>query len=138
MVVLTIIGVIVGLIFLAYFIGASNKYSKKVYKYEIFNMGTFIISAIGFLAIYFGNSWYTTALKKHGDILNGELMIVIGTLLLLGVLYVNIKNTSFMYGLIMSVVAGIIYAAATPLIFFAFLLATAFFSETKPVYRIND
>jgi len=62
----------------------------------------------------------------------------IGSLFLLGVVYYNIKNTSLMYGLIMSLVTEIIYAVATPIVFFALFMAVAFFAETKPVYNIND
>jgi len=138
MVVLSIIGIIIGLILIAFFIQYSNAYSTRVYEYEIFNITNFVMSVLGYIAIYFGNEWYTQALKAHEDILNGELLIGIGTLLLYGVLYINIKRTAPFYGFLMSIVGGVLYLAATPLVFFAFLMALAYFSETKPVYTIND
>lgn len=52
--------------------------------------------------------------------------------------YINIKNTSLFYGLVMSVVTEIFYAAATPVVLLVLLMAAAFFAETKPVYNIND
>jgi len=138
MVVLSIIGIIIALILIVLFIQISNEHSVKAYGYEIFNTGNFIISVVGYLAIYFGNGWYSDALKKHGDLLNGELLMGFGILFLLGVIYLNIKNTTLVYGIVMSIISELIYAAATPVIFFALLLAGAFFAETKPVYNIND
>ncbi len=138
MLVLSIIGIIIGLILLALFIQASNGYSVKVYGYEIFNTGNFTVSVLGYLAIYFGNSWYMDALKEHGDLLNGEILMAIGGVFLIGVVYLNIKNTSLIYGLVMSIVAEVVYAAATPFILLVLLMAGAFFAETKPVYNIND
>ena len=138
MVVLSIIGIIIALILVALFVQYSNKQSQRAYNYEIFNAGNFIISVLGYLAIYFGNGWYSDALKEHGDLLNGELLMGIGGLFLLGVVYINIKNTSLFYGLVMSVVTEIFYAAATPVVLLVLLMAAAFFAETKPVYNIND
>ena len=138
MVVLSIIGIIIGLILIALFIQISNEHSVKVYGYEIFNIGNFVVSMLGYLGIYFGNGWYTDALKVQGDILNGVLLIVIGVLFLLSVIYLNIKNTSLIYGLVMSIVTEIFYVTATPIVLFGLLIAAAFFAETKPVYVIND
>jgi len=138
MVVLSIIGIIIVLILIAVFIQASNEYSVKTYRYEIFNIGNFIVSVFGYLAIYFGHGWYTDAIREQGDLLNGILIMGFGILFLLGVVYFNIKKTSLLYGIVMSIISELIYAAATPIIFFALLLAGAFFAETKPVYNIND
>ena len=138
MVVLSIIGIIIALILVALFVQYSNKQSQRAYNYEIFNAGNFIVSVLGYLAIYFGNGWYTDALKGQGDLLNGELLMAIGGVFLLGVVYLNIKNTSFLYGLVMSVVTEIFYAAATPVVLLVLLMTAAFFAETKPVYNIND
>jgi hypothetical protein len=110
----------------------------KVYGYEIFNVANFILSVIGYLTIYFGYNWYMDALSNHGDLLNGGLLMGIGALVLSIVIYMNIKNTSLLYGLIMSMVTEILYCLATPIVFFALLLAVAYFSQTKPVYNIND
>jgi vacuolar-type H+-ATPase subunit I/STV1 len=138
MTVLSIIAIIVALILVGLFVEHSNNYSMKVYGYEIFNAVNFTLSVLGYFAIYFGYNWYMDALKDHGDLLNGVLLMGIGTLLLLGTVYMNIKRTSLRYGLIMSIVTEILYAVATPIVFFALLLAVAFFSQTKPVYNIND
>jgi len=139
MLVLSIIGIIIALILVALFVQFANEYSEKAYSYyAIFNATNFIVSALGYLAIYFGNEWYNDALKAHTDLLNGELLMGIGGLFLLGVVYRNIKNTSLIYGLIMSVVTEILYAAATPVVLWMLFAAVAVLAETKPVYNIND
>ena len=78
------------------------------------------------------------ALKEQGDLLNGVLLIAIGGMLLIVVVFLNIKNTSFVYGLVMSLIMEVFYAAATPVMFFALIMVVAFFADTKPVYNIND
>ena len=138
MTVLTIIGVLIVLALLALSIQLANEHSTKVYGYEIFNIGNFILSVIAYLAIYFGNSWYMEALREQGDILNGVLLMGIGIIVLLWIIYNNIKKSSLVYGLTMSIITELLYAAATPLVFFAFIMAIAFFAQTKPVYNIND
>ena len=138
MVVLSIIGIIIALIVVALFVQYTNEYSQSKYSYEIFNVGNFVISVVAYFALYFGNGWYQDALRVDGDLLNGILVIAIGVIALCGVVYINIKNTSLYYGIIMSIVTEILYAIATPIVFFALLMAVAFFAETKPVYNIND
>jgi len=129
MVVLSIIGIIIVLILIAVFIQASNEYSVKLYGYEIFNVGNFFVAVLGYLLIYFWNGWYRDAIREQGDLLNGELLIGLVILFLLGVVYFNIKKT---------IISEIFYAVVTPVVFFALLMAAAFFAETKPVYNIND
>lgn len=138
MVVLSIIGIIIALIVVALFVQYTNEYSQSKYSYEIFNVGNFVISVVAYFALYFGNGWYQDALRVDGDLLNGILVIAIGVIAFCGVVYINIKNTSLYYGIIMSIVTEILYAIATPIVFFALLMAVAFFAETKPVYNIND
>ena len=62
----------------------------------------------------------------------------IGVILLSIIIYLNVKKTSLSYGLIMGFVAEILYLAATPLVFFAFIMMMAYFGQAKPVYNIND
>ena len=137
MVVLTIIGIIVALIAAYIAIQFFNSYSMKKYKYEIFNTTTFAMSFVGYVAIFFGYDWYTSAITQHGDLLNGELLIAIGVIFLLSVVYLNITNTSLFYGIVMSIVVEIFYLVATPPLLIFILLGIAYFSETKPVINVN-
>jgi len=138
MLVLSIIAVIIVLVLVVLFIGYANSYSQKVYRYAIFNRFTFTLCVIAYLALYFGNKWYMSALKAGGDTLNGVLVMIIGASILLYVFEYNIKKTSIFYGVTMTFITGIVYAAATPVVFAFVLIAIAMLAETKPVYNIND
>lgn len=135
--VLSIIGIIVGLILVASFVKYTNGYSQRVYNYEIFNKENFVISLLGYVAIYFGNYSYMEALKVHGDLLNGELLVVLGVLFFLAVLYRNIKFTSFLYGFGMTLVTELLYVAAVPVALFILFCIMMFLADTKPVYCVN-
>lgn len=115
-----------------------NDYTRDKYRYDFFNMTNFTISAIGYGLLYFGYIWYMKALDKHGDVLNGQILIGIGIVLLLGVIYLNVKNTSLSAGVSLSIVQAPIYSVLSIIALFVLLASIAFFSETKPVYNIND
>ena len=138
MVVLSIIGIIIALIVVALLVQFANEYSQSKYRYEIFNIKNFVFSVGAYFALYFGNNWYQEALTANGDILNGIIVMFIGLIVFCIVVYINIKSTSLYYGAIMSIVTEIFYAIAAPIIFFAIVIAVAFFAQTKPVYNIND
>ena len=77
------------------------------------------------------------ALDKHGDILNGQILIGIGILLLLWTIYSNIKNTDLIIGMIFTFMQQVLYfivAAAGAVILFLFFAA---YAQAKPVYRID-
>jgi hypothetical protein len=138
MLVLSIIAVIIALVLVVLFIGYTNNYSQRVYGYDIFNHYTFILSVIAYLSLYFGSKWYMSALESQGDTLNGALVMIIGASILLYVFEYNIKKTSFLYGVAMTCITEIVYAAATPVVFAFVLVAIAMLAETKPVYNIKD
>jgi vacuolar-type H+-ATPase subunit I/STV1 len=115
-----------------------NEYTIQKYRYEFFNMGNFLISAVGYGLLYFGYKWYMSALEKNQDILNGQILIGIGVILILTVIYYNIKNTSGPTGLALSLVQAPIYSVLAVFSLIVLIAAVAFFSETKPVYNIND
>jgi len=138
MVVLSIIGIVVVLIIAYAFIIFVNNHSLKKYNYEIFNAATFFWSFIGYLALFFGYDWYESALINHEDILNGELMLAIGAILLCSIIYYNISRTSLFYGLLMSIVTEAFYLIATPCVIFIIIIVVAYFSQTKPVFNVND
>jgi hypothetical protein len=114
-----------------------NSHSVERYGYEIFNVANFTLCVLGYTALFFGRSWYDDAIRLHEDILNGELLMGIGVLLLLLVAYLIIKRTSVVYGIVMSIVTGLFYAIATPFVVIALVVMVAYFSQTKPVINVN-
>ena len=116
---------------------ALNKFTQKRYGYLFLNPATLTTSLSGYGALFFGYSWYMNALNKHGDILNGQILIGIGILLLLWTIYSNIKNTDLIIGVMFTFIQQILYfvvAAAGALILF---LLFAAYAQAKPVYRID-
>jgi len=138
MAVLTIIGIIIGLMALYMFIEYLNNFSLRNYRYEFFSVAHFTQIIIGYWMIYFGNSLYTKALKAGGDLLNGELLMAIGAVAVLIILYKNFMATPFGVALALSAIQ---LALSLPLAvgaFFVLLIAIAVLAETKPVYVLNN
>lgn len=126
-------------IFLVYlFVIWINGYTDKKYQYEFFNLGNYFVSALGYVLIYYGHGWYVSALEKNLDILNGQLIMGFGVMLLVGVVYYNIKNTSLTTGLALSIVQLLLYIVLAVVGFLALIMAIGYFSQTKPVYNVND
>jgi len=137
MIVLGIIGFIAVGLLLYWLVTVVNNYSYKKYKYEFFNMQNFVTTAIGYAFLFFGNNWYMDALKANGDLLNGGILIGIGAVTVLYVVYLNIKRTDLLFGLLGSLFQLILYVALTLGAVFALLIVMAALSETKPVYNLN-
>ena len=116
---------------------ALNKFTQKRYGYLFLNPTTLTTSLSGYGALFFGYSWYMNALDKHGDILNGQILIGIGALLLLWTIYSNIKNTGLLIGIVFTAIQQIIYIVVGAAGLFILLLLFAAYAQAKPVYRID-
>ena len=138
MFVLKIIVFLIALFLVYRFIVEVNEYTMKKYSYEFFNWGNYFASAAGYGFIYFGNNWYTDALKNGGDLLNGELLVLIGFILIVSVVTYNVKMTSILIGLTLSIIQLILYIGFAIAGFFILIMAIAFFAQIRPVYSINE
>lgn len=137
MTVLKILAIVLLAILIYVFILKVNGYTNKKYKYEIFNLGNYVLSVIAYLLAFFGNKLHVEALNNHGDVLNGELLMLFATLLILLVIYNNVKKTNSMFGLLFSVVQQILYLVLTIPGLYAAALILAYFANTRPVFDIN-
>ena len=138
MTVLAIIGIIVAIVLLARFVEYANAYSEREFNYDIFNITTFSIIAIGYVFLFFGKGSFASALMHQGDILNGILLMIIGGFLVMAVISINIINTNLTFGITMSIVQLILYIPLAVAALFGLALLAAFLSDTKPVYNLND
>ena len=77
-----------------------NEYSTKHYSYEFFSFGNLAIVAIAYLMLFYGDKWYLEELAKGGDILNGQMLMGIGVLIICALIYVHIKSTSIILQLL--------------------------------------
>ena len=137
MLVLKILGAITLLVALYFLAIVINAYTEKRYKYLFLNPVTLATSLSGYVSSFVGYKWYLGALKIHGDILNGEILIAIGVGLLLWTIYQNLKNTDFFIGIFFSILQQVLYLVAGAIGLVILFLAFAAFAEAKPVYRID-
>jgi len=134
--VLIILGVIAVIAILFVIVSWINNFSEKTYNYEFFSWGNLGVTALGYLLLFYGAKWFNEALSEGGDILNGQLLIGIGVLLILRLLYIHIKHTNFLFGIVVGVFQLILYIPLSVISIFVLLATAAWLSETKPVYRL--
>jgi len=137
MLILKILAALVALYVIYLIAVAINQFTQKRYKYLFLNKTTLTTSLSGYGALFFGYSWYMNALDKHGDILNGQILIGIGVLLLLWTLDSNIKNTGLFIGIVFTAIQQVIYLIVGAAGLFILLLLFAAYAQAKPVYRID-
>jgi len=137
MTVLTIIGILAVLALIFVIIEYVNKYSMKHYRYEFFTWANLAVTAVGYVFIFFGHNWYVEALSKSGDILNGQILMGIGVVVVLSMLVNHIRRTSILFGTFFGVFQLILYVPASVVSFLAVIMLFAWAAETKPVYNIN-
>ncbi len=135
--VLYIIGFLAVVIILALIAIWINSFSIKEFNYEFFNWGNFIITALGYLALWYGYDWFMEASTTGGDILNGQILIGIGAVFVVGSFLNNIRRTSFFFGIFAGTYQLAIYVPLSIASALLVLLAMAWAMNTKPVYNIN-
>jgi len=138
MTVLAIIGIGIGLFLIYMAMEKIDEYSNRVYHYDFFNMENFSIAFVGNLLVYFGTSWYKSALAHNGDTLNGVLLLFFGLCILFLLLYINVVQTDLLFGVSVSVFQFTLYAIASVFVFIGLLMAVVWMAQAKPVYNIND
>jgi len=138
MIVLGIIGTVVVLFLIFIVFNFINEYTIRKYSYKFYSIAHFIQIIIGNWIIYFGYDMYVKALKNSGDTLNGQLLILIGVVVILFILYKNFKYVSFFNALILSILQLLLSIPLSIGTFLILIIAVAFFSGIKPVYVINN
>jgi hypothetical protein len=114
-----------------------NRFTQKRYGYLFLNRVTLFTSLGGYFSLYFGYRWYMNMLVKHGDILNGQIVMVIGVALLLWTLYSNIKHTGLFIGIVFTVIQQILYFVVGVISIIILIMLGAAYAQAKPIYRIN-
>jgi len=137
MTVLFILGLIAVAVALFMMVSWINASSQRDYNYEFFNIGSFIIIAIGYGLVWYGWTWFNEAVDTGGDILNGQILVGIGVMFVAGVFLNNIRNTSLEFGFLAGIFQLVLFLPLSVAAAFAFIVAAAWMAETKPVYNIN-
>ncbi len=136
MTVLIILGVLAVIVVLFVIVSWINDYSERTFNYEFFSWGNLAVTAVGYLLLFYGDKWFNEAVTKSGDILNGQLLMGIGFLFILGVLYTHIKNTNLLFGIVVGIFQLILYIPLSVISIFALLAVAGWLTETKPVYKL--
>jgi len=137
MTVLGIIGFIAALLAMYIFLEYVNGFTLRGYGYEFFSIAHMIQLIIGYWIIYFGNSMYEDAMKNHGDILNGQVLMVIGVIVVLVVIYKNLMKVPLLFSVPLTALQLLITAPLALGAFLGAILLFAIAAQTKPVYVIN-
>lgn len=113
------------------------------YGYRPITKITFGAFCGGFMLIIWGQGWYLSATKNHGDTLNGVMLMLLGATLLGWVVYRNIKRTTLAAGVGITAVQVPIFAVMAYLGIFVLAIAIAlimipgvFRAISPPVVRI--
>lgn len=133
MLVLKIVGVIVFLLFIYFLMEVSNSYTYKKYSYEFFSETNIGIYMVIYGGLFFGRKWYLNS----DDPLNGILIMAIALTIFIFVLIKNIKRTSFLFGFFFSFIQAILYIPISMVGFLFLFGAMAYFSQARPVYKID-
>lgn len=142
MVVLSIIGGLLALLFLYWMVEKINELSYNKNNYEYFSATTAGFVVVGYYFLFFGYGVYTQAARVvDGDILNGILLMIIGGVLV-GVIvisnFINTPKENIFITLIFTAIQLIIYIGLAYVSIFIILLAFAVLAQTKPVYVLNN
>lgn len=142
MLVLSIIGGILGLVFIYWMVVKINELSYEKSGYEYFTPTSAGFVIVGYYFLFFGFAAFSTASHAvNGDILNGILLMIIGGVLV-GVIivsnFINTPNENILITIIFSSIQLIVYVGLAYVSAFILLLAFAALSQTKPVYVLNN
>jgi len=111
--------------------------SERRYGYKFFTWGNLALTSIGYFIILYGGKWFLEASTKGGDILNGQILVGIGVMLVSGIFLNHIRNTGLVFGVIVGVYQLLLYIPLSVMSAFALFVGVAWALETKPVYNIN-
>ncbi len=134
--VLTIIGLLAIIYILFLFVEYVNRRSRKYYRYEFFTYENLAVVTSAYILLFFGHNMYIEALNNNGDMLNGELLMGIGVLIVLSLLLVHVSSTSVGFGLFFGFIQLLIYIPAGIVSFIGLIMLIAWLMDTKPVYRL--
>ena len=138
MVVLGIIGFIAVSMALYIFLEYLNGFTLKRYSYEFFSVAHILQVIVGYLFIFFGHNLYVEELKKGIDVLNGQMLIAIGFVVVLVVIYKNFKAIPFLLAVLFTALELLIAVPLAFVVFLGVIMLFAAAAETKPVYVINN
>lgn len=99
MLMLKIVGVLAALFLFWCALIAFDEHVEGKFGHRFFTKATFITIVVSCLMIAGGYQWHLSALKSHGDSLNGWVVLGIGAVVLIGIAINNVVKTNLTYGI---------------------------------------
>ena len=137
MTVLYILGFIAVVVIIFIVTAWVDGFSERTYGYKFFTWGNLALTSIGYFIILYGGKWFLEASTKGGDILNGQILVLLGVMLVSGIFLNHIRNTGLVFGVIVGVYQLLLYIPLSVISALALFVGVAWAMETKPVYNIN-
>lgn len=116
---------------------ALNDWGETKTGHTFFTAGTIITASVGYWMLFFGYNWYQA---NKDDPLNGITLILLGAVVLAFLFYhqLNAAQEHQEAALLMTVLFFLLCIPMSVGLFIVLAVLVAWFSETKPVYVIND
>ena len=137
MLVLTILGLIAGAIVIFALFVWVNEFTDRKYNHPLFDTPSAVMSVFAYWGLFMGTSWYQSALKSGADVLNGQIIFLIGLALLLYVVRINFLKYGFLLGVVSTIFQQILYVGLSYIGVFLIIGLVAVASQMKPVYNVN-
>lgn len=140
MLILKLLGILMIAVTIYQIIKRFNVYTDQYIRYKYFTMDHTIAMVIGYGLMVLGNIWRKSELTNpvNGDPLSGVIVIIIGVLIVAGVIKNNFNKTPRRFAIAGSLMQIIFYIPIVIGIIPIVMGIFAFFSNTKPVYTINE
>ncbi|HZF69396.1 hypothetical protein [Sulfuricurvum sp.] len=136
MFILTIIGLLITAVAVYLFVGWFNDYSYRKGEYRFFSIEHTFAYVASYFPIFLGCSMIKSDWEH--DPLNGIIIMVLGIIILIFTVINNFKNTNRSLAIKGTIAQLIFYIPICVITVSMFYVALSFFSETKPVYNINN
>lgn len=111
MLVLKLLGVVALLLIAAGAVYAFDARCESRFSHRFFTLESFCVTFFAVALLMGGHTWREASARSGGDVLNGIVLMALGALLVLGLLYVNLRRTSLPYALFGSLLQVSIFGA---------------------------
>lgn len=135
MLVLKVIGTLIVIALVLISMYKLDDFFYKKFNKNINLQTTSVIISICYIIIFFSYQWYLKALEQNGDIYNGLILTTLCSIVILGIIIYNIKQSNFIYGLMLSTYQLIACIVGVGIIIFIIFAAMA--SNVRPVVNLN-
>jgi uncharacterized BrkB/YihY/UPF0761 family membrane protein len=111
-------------------INSINEHCDRKFGHEFLTMDFLYICTFAYLIFFCGRFWYSHALQTRGDTLNGIIVMILGILIFLFIIFLNVRSSNYVYGILGSVVQIALFGILFPVViggFFSYIFLKTLF-----------